>query len=222
MAVGRSEERLAALSEETGVDQLVCSLETPEGCAMAVAETRRRLGPISILVNSAGRGGHHDLAIWDQDLVGWRATLAVNLEAPFVLSHLCAADMRELGWGRIVMVSSTAGRVGAPALGAYCASKHGVIGLARSIAHDVGFFGGTCNTVLPGWVRTPMADDDVRREATERGIDPDQVWAEHDASYPRGRSLEAIEVARMIAWLASEDAAGVNGEAIGVALGGLW
>lgn len=222
MAVGRSAERLATLSAATGVEYVALSLATPEGCEEVVAETRERLGPISILVNSAGRGGHHDRAIWDQDLAGWRETVAVNLEAPFVLSRLCSADMREQGWGRIVMVSSTAGRVGAPSLGPYCASKHGVIGLARSIAHDVGTFGGTCNAVLPGWVRTPMADDDVHREASERGLDPDDVWAEHDASYPRGRSLEAVEVAQMIAWLTTNEAAGVNGEAIAVALGGLW
>ena len=148
--------------------------------------------------------------------------MAINLDAPFVLSRACARDMRALGWGRIVMVSSTAGAIGAPALGPYCASKHGVIGLARSVAHDVGTFGGTCNAVLPGWIRTPIADADVAREAAARGVTTDQVWAEHDASYPRGRSLEPIEVAKVIAWLATDDAAGVNGEALTVALGSVW
>jgi NAD(P)-dependent dehydrogenase (short-subunit alcohol dehydrogenase family) len=222
MAVARSAERLAALSARTGVEHVARSLDVSDACDEVVTETRRRLGPIEILVCSAGRGGHHDLPIWDQTLEGWRATLALNLDAPFVLAKACAGDMRDVGWGRIVMVSSTAGQVGAPSLGPYCASKHGVIGLARSIAHDVGTFGGTCNAVLPGWVRTPIADADVEREAHLRGVTPEQVWAEHDASYPRGRSLDAIEVARVIAWLASDEAVGVNGEALTVALGGVW
>lgn len=222
MAVGRSEERLAELASECEVEYLARSIADPQGCEAVVAETRRRLGPVTILVNSAGRGGHHDLPIWDQDLAGWRETVAVNLEAPFLLASACAADMWEAAWGRIVMVSSTAGEVGAPSLGAYCASKHGVIGLARSVAHDVGSFGGTCNAVLPGWVRTPMADADVAREAGARGITPEEVWAEHDASYPRGRSLDPEEVARAIAWLCTDEGAAVNGQAITVALGGLW
>ena len=222
MAVARSQDRLAELSSRGGIEHIARSLETPDACEEVVEETRRRLGPVSILVCSAGRGGHHDRPIWDQTLEGWRETMAVNLDAPFVLARACARDMGELAWGRIVMVSSTAGEIGAPALAPYCASKHGVIGLARSVAHDVGTFGGTCNAVLPGWVRTPIADADVEREAAARGVTTAQVWDEHDASYPRGRSLEAIEVARVIAWLASDDAAGVNGEALTVALGSVW
>ncbi|HSL11001.1 MAG TPA: SDR family oxidoreductase [Actinomycetota bacterium] len=222
MGVGRSEERLADLAARTGAATIARSLDTSEACDDVVAETRHRLGPIDILVCSAGRGGHHDDPIWEQSLEGWRATMAVNLDAPFVLTKAAAADMRNGGWGRIVYVSSTAGEVGAPALGPYCASKHGVIGLARSVAHDIGTFGATCNAVLPGWVRTPIADADVEREAAARGLAPDAVWAEHDASSPRGRSLDAVEVARVIAWLVSDEAAGVNGEALTVALGGVW
>lgn len=222
MAAARSEERLADLSARTGVAYVARSLDTPEGCDEVVAETRRRLGPVEILVCSAGRGGHEDAPIWAQSLEGWRTTMAVNLDAPFLLTKACAADMREGGWGRIVLMSSTSGEVGAPSQGPYTASKHGVIGLARSVAHDVGTFGGTCNAVLPGWVRTPMADGAARREARERGVTVEDVWAGYDASYPRGRSLDPLEVAHVIAWLVSEEAAGVNGQALTVALGSVW
>jgi NAD(P)-dependent dehydrogenase (short-subunit alcohol dehydrogenase family) len=222
MATGRDEARLREVAEQIGAEHMVAELETPEGCADLVARTNERLGPVEVLVCSAGRGSDPDKVIWDQTWEDWRQTMAINLDAPFLLSKLCAGQMRDAGWGRIVIVSSTAGQLGAPAMSAYCASKHAVIGLMRSVAHDVGAFGGTCNAVLPGWVRTIMADVWVQREADERGISIDEMWKVHDAEYPRGRILEADEVARVIAWLASDDASGVNGEALTVALGGLW
>ena len=222
MAVGRNQDRLRLLEQETGVATVAESLDDVGGCERVVAHTTDVLGPVAILVNSAGRGADADRPIWDQSLEDWRTTMAINLDAPFLLSRACASQMRERGWGRIVMVSSTAGQIGAPSMSPYCASKHGVIGLMRSVAHDVGTFGGTCNAVLPGWVRTRMADVYVQSEADERGITLDDMWRTHDAEYPRGRVVEPEEVARTIAWLASDDASGVNGEAVTVALGGLW
>jgi len=222
MATGREEDRLRMLADATGVETVAASLDDPAGCETIVARTNERLGPVSILVNSAGRGAELDRPIWEQSLEDWRTSMAVNLDAPFLLSKACATQMRDAGWGRIVIVSSTAGQIGAASMSPYCASKHGVLGLMRSVAHDVGTFGGTCNAVLPGWVKTTMAQAYVQGEATERGITPDEVWAEHDAEYPRGSVLQPEEVARVIVWLATEEAAAVNGEAVTVALGGLW
>ena len=222
MATGREQDRLQTLADEIGVETVAASLEDPAGCESIVARTNERLGPVSILVNSAGRGADLDRPIWDQSVEDWRMSMAVNLDAPFLLSKACAGQMREAGWGRIVIVSSTAGEIGAASMSPYCASKHGVLGLMRSVAHDVGSFGGTCNAVLPGWVKTAMADAYVQSEAEERGTTLDAVWAEHDAEYPRGSVLQPEEVARVIAWLTTDDAAAVNGEALTVALGGLW
>lgn len=222
MATGREPERLQALADEIGVETMAASLDDPAACDAVVAHTVERLGPISILVNSAGRGADADRPIWEESLEDWRTTMAINLDAPFLLSRACAAQMRDEGWGRIVIVSSTAGEIGAPSMSPYCASKHGVLGLMRSIAMDVGTFGGTCNAVLPGWVKTAMADVYVQGEADERGISLEEMWAEHDAEYPRGAVLQPEEVARVINWLTTDAAAAVNGEALTVALGGLW
>jgi NAD(P)-dependent dehydrogenase (short-subunit alcohol dehydrogenase family) len=221
MATGRDEDRLRTLADETGVETVVASVDDLEDCEAIVARTEL-LGPVSILVNSAGRGADLDRPIWDQSFEAWRTSMAVNLDAPFLLSKACATQMRESGWGRIVMVSSTAGEIGAPSMSPYCASKHGVLGLMRSIAHDVGTFGGTCNAVLPGWVKTMMANAYVQGEADERGVSLEEIWAEHDAEYPRGAVLQPEEVARVIVWLTTDEAAAVNGEALTVALGGLW
>ena len=133
------------------------------------AEAHGRAGPVTILVNNAGRAGYLDRPIWEQDREGWRASMDVNLDAPFELTRLLVGDMLAARWGRIVMISSTAGQVGAPAMSPYCASKHGVIGLMRSVAQDVAAHGITCNAILPGWVRTEMADRDAQQEGERRG-----------------------------------------------------
>jgi NAD(P)-dependent dehydrogenase (short-subunit alcohol dehydrogenase family) len=222
MAVSRTEEELADLARAAPVEVLVESVASEAGCARIVAETRRRLGPVEILVNNAGIGSAAERAVWEQDPAVWRETLAVNLDAPFHLTRLAVPDMLERRWGRIVMVSSTAGKLGGPAMSAYCASKHGVLGLMRAVAQDVGGFGVTCNAVLPGWVRTAMAERSAAREAERRGVGVEQVWRERAAVYPAGRVVAAEEVAAAVAFLASEEASGINGEALTVALGGIW
>jgi NAD(P)-dependent dehydrogenase (short-subunit alcohol dehydrogenase family) len=222
MGVSRTESDLESIAREAPVEILADSVATEEGCARIVEETRRRLGPIDILVNNAGIGSAHEQPIWEQDPAVWRSTLATNLDGPFHLTRLAVPDMIERSWGRIVMVSSTAGQVGGPAESAYDASKHGLLGLMRSVAQDIARFGITCNAVLPGWVRTPMAEISAEREAEERGITVEDVWAERASTYPAGRVITPDEVAAAIAFLASDEASGINGEALTVALGGLW
>ena len=222
VAVARSTELLDELAAEAGIEALTASIDTPAGCRAVIEGAHRRAGPVTILVNNAGRGGWHDRPIWEQDRDGWRASMAVNLDAPFELTRGLVGDMTEAGWGRIVMVSSTAGQVGAPAMSPYCASKHGVIGLMRSVAQDVAARGITCNAVLPGWVRTEMAQRDAEQEAARRGVSTETVWDERAQAGPAQRVLEPEEVADVVAYLASDAAGAINGEAITVALGSPW
>lgn len=221
-AVARSEQEIASLTDEIGGAGIVISLATEEGCAHAVAETQRLLGPISILVNNAGADSYDERSIWEQPTRVWRQTMAVNLDAPFWLTRASAVDMLKQRWGRIIMISSTAGQVGAPTMSAFCASKHGLLGLMRAAAADLIPFGVTCNAVLPGWVKTEMSDHGAQLEAAARGTDAETVWAERAASYAAGRVVEPDEVARIVAFLATEEASAINGEAITVALGSLW
>jgi NAD(P)-dependent dehydrogenase (short-subunit alcohol dehydrogenase family) len=130
--------------------------------------------------------------------------------------------MVERRFGRVIYTSSTAGQFAEHAGSAYTSSKHGLLGLMRSVAQDAGAFGVTSNAVLPGWVRTEMAERSARAEANLRGITTEQVWAEREALYPPGRVATPREVAETIAFLASEESSGVSGQAVTVALGGVW
>ena len=218
MGVSRSEGELAAL----GLEYTVADLGTAEGCQRAVAETERRLGPINVLICNHGLGSAHERVIWEQDPQVWTEMMQINLDGPSHLSRLVLPGMVERGYGRLVYTSSTAGVVAEYAGSAYTAAKHGLIGLMRAVALDAGTHGITANAVLPGWVRTEMADRSARAEAEERGITSEQVWEERAASYPPGRVATPQEVAEMIAFFASKESSGVSGEAVRVALGSVW
>jgi len=218
MIAARTESELASV----GLEYVTADLGTAEGCARTVAETEKRLGPIDVLVANHGIGSAHERLVWEQDPEVWRETMRINLDGPFELARLTVGGMCRRGFGRLVFTSSTAGEKAERSGSAYTASKHGLIGLARAIAQDAGPFGVTSNAVLPGWVRTAMAERSAKAEAEKRGVAVAAVWSERAAIYPQKRVLEPREVAQVIAFLCSEAAGGVNGEAITVALGGIW
>jgi len=218
MCASRSRSELETL----GLDYAVADLGDPEGCAHVVGEAERRLGPVEILVCNHGLGSAHERVVWEQKPEVWAETMRINLDAPFHLSRLVLPGMIERRYGRVVYTSSTAGLVAEPAGSAYNSSKHGLLGLMRSVAQDAGPYGVTSNAVLPGWVRTEMAERSAKQEAKNRGITPEEVWDERAALYPSGRVPTPREVAEVIAFLASEESSGVSGEAIRVALGSLF
>jgi NAD(P)-dependent dehydrogenase (short-subunit alcohol dehydrogenase family) len=218
MSVARSEVELASL----GTDYVTADLGTAEGCARAVDRTLERLGPVEILVCNHGLGSAHERVIWEQDEATWRETMRINLDGPYYLTRQVMKSMVERGYGRLVYTASTAAEIAEHAGSAYNSSKSGLLGLMRSAAQDGGAFGITSNAVLPGWVRTEMAERSARAEAEQRGITPEDIWSERAALYPPDRVATPLEVAEMIAFLASEESSGVSGQAITVALGSVW
>jgi NAD(P)-dependent dehydrogenase (short-subunit alcohol dehydrogenase family) len=222
IAVSRTERELRSLKDSVGADYIVASVETERACEAIVEEAVRRHGRVDVLVNNAGVDSGAERPIWQQDPALFRQSLAVNLEAAFHLTRLVAGGMVERRSGRIVMVSSTAGEVGGPRLSAYCASKHGLLGLVRAAAHDLAPYDVTCNAVCPGWVRTPMSEHTAELEASERGVTTAEIWQEREADSPAGRVVTAEEVAETIAFLSSAAASGINGEAVAISLGSAW
>ena len=217
MAVARSENELL----KTGLEYLVADLGTVEGCERAVAETEARLGPVEIFVCNHGIGSAHEKVIWEQETASWDETMRINLDGPFHLSRLILKSMVNLRYGRVVYTSSTAALVAEHAGSAYNCSKLGLVGLMRSVAQDGGAFNVTANAVLPGWVRTEMAERSAQAEAEASGITAEEVWQQRAALYGPGRVATPREVAEMIAFLASEESSGVSAQAIAVSLGGL-
>jgi NAD(P)-dependent dehydrogenase (short-subunit alcohol dehydrogenase family) len=218
MAVSRTQAEL----EQLGLEHVVADLGDPDDCRRVAEQTAERLGPIEVFVCNHGIGSAKERVIWEQDPAIWDETMRINLDGPFHLTRHVVGSMVERSYGRCVYVSSTAGQLAEPAASAYVASKHGLLGLMRSVAQDAGAYGVTANAVLPGWVRTEMAERSAAEEARRRGMTADQVWAERAALYPPKRVVTPEEVAEAIGFLASEESGGISGEAVTVALGSPW
>jgi NAD(P)-dependent dehydrogenase (short-subunit alcohol dehydrogenase family) len=217
MAVSRSEADLAV----TGLSNYVAAdLSTEEGCQLAVDETRKRLGDVEILVCNHGVGTAHEKPLHLMtDAEIYHQTMRTNVDGPFYLTRAVLPSMVEKTYGRCVYTSSTAAIDAEPAGVAYNTSKAGLCGLMRSVCQDGGPYNVTANAVLPGWVRTEMAEASAREQSKERGMTVEQVWKEREALYPPKRVVTPEEVAHTILFLASEESSGVSGESIRVSLG---
>ena len=220
VAVARSVDELAGLAAECGAHAVPADLASVDGCSHALERARALAGRIDILVNNAGVGSAGEGPVAGHSFERWRETMAVNLDAPFELTRRVLPEMIERRWGRIVMVCSLAALEGhvAPGMAAYAASKHGLLGLCRAVAVEVAADGVTCNAVLPGSVRTRTAERKVAEEARLAGITVEEAWAARAARTTAGRLVTPEEVAAAIVFLAGEEAAGVNGQALGVTL----
>jgi meso-butanediol dehydrogenase / (S,S)-butanediol dehydrogenase / diacetyl reductase len=180
----------------------------------AIAEVERRLGPVEILVNNAGvSSARAFLEISDEE---YARLMNVNLRGVFLMSQLVLPGMLRAGWGRIVNISSMAGKEGLPNLTHYCASKFGVVGLTQALAKEVAPSGVTVNAVCPGVVRTPLWDDPDKGILNQLGP---EAWDQFVAGIPLGRPQTTADVGYACAYLASEYAGNITGESINVSGG---
>ena len=179
------------------------------------------LGLIDILVNAAGMDVHQPMATHDDGQ--WHRVIDTNLNGNYRTIRRCFPGMIERGWGRIVIIASTAASVGALGNAAYCASKSGMLGLMRCVAIEGAPHGVTCNAISPGYVETPMAETHFQH-AVERGEAPsvEAAKAAAVAAYPQGRFIAPEEIASTAAYLCRGEAARVTMEDIRISGGALW
>jgi meso-butanediol dehydrogenase / (S,S)-butanediol dehydrogenase / diacetyl reductase len=207
--VGRRRETLLAVSEETGA--MVIAADAADTAAMrsAVAAVVERFGGIDILVANAG--GHGIGPTIDMTDDTWSLSKRLNLDTAFVSARECLPSLINRK-GNIVMMASIAGLFAGPDAAGYVTMKHACIGFAKSLARDYGRKGVRTNTVCPGWVTTPMADAEMEYIVEKHGLASiAEAYALVTKHVPLGRPASADEVANVVCFLASPEAAMVNG-----------
>ena len=211
--------RIAAEIAASGADAIAveCDVTRPESYRKAVAAAVSRWKRIDVLVNNAGTSGVTPVAggtpAEDPDAdARWDAIVATNLTATFRITREAVRAMPD--GGRVIHLSSVLGRFGVPGQAAYVATKHGVIGLARSMALELAPRRITVNAICPGWVETDLARQGYRRIAEARHVTEDEARQICARMAPLGRILDPEEIAGLAAYIASEDARNLTGQAI--------
>lgn len=220
---GRDEDRLARTAAELArfgdVGHAGADIEAPESIRQALDQARARFGPIDLLINNAGQAQSASFSATDEAL--WQRMLAVNLTGAFHCTSAALPDMLASGWGRIVNVVSTAGLTGYRYVSAYCAAKHGLIGLTRSLALELATKGITVNAVCPGYTETDIVRDAIANIVARTGRSEAAARADLTAGNPQKRLVQPDEVANAVLWLCLPGSEAMTGQALAVAGGEL-
>jgi 3-oxoacyl-[acyl-carrier protein] reductase len=186
-----------------GLFGVKCDVTDPDGAAAAVATVEAELGPVEVLVANAGIT--HDTLLMRMSEHEFTSVVDTNLGGAWRFARHTARGMLRRRWGRMVFVSSVAGLYGSAGQVNYAASKSGMVGLARSIARELGSRGITANVVAPGLIETDMS---AALPAAKR--------EEYLKAIPLGRAAVPAEVAGVVTWLASDAAGYVTGAVVPV------
>jgi 3-hydroxybutyrate dehydrogenase len=211
------EETAAQLPAKVATHLATCDVADEQQVAQAVESARRELGPVDILVNNAGQASSAPFLKTDAAL--WHATLAVNLTGVYLCTRACLPDMLASGHGRIVNIASVAGLTGHPYITAYCASKHGVIGLTRALARELAPQDITVNAVCPGYTDTDIVRAAVANIRAKTGRSEAEAIAAITERNPQHRLIAPSEVAATVLWLCLPGAESVTGQSITLAGG---
>jgi NAD(P)-dependent dehydrogenase (short-subunit alcohol dehydrogenase family) len=213
------DERAGTIAGASGVTVHVETADVSDASAIdhAFESAVAAIGPVSILVNNAGSGKSAPFHKMEREL--WDSMIAVNLTGTFICTQAALPAMLDAGNGRIINVASTAGLIGYGYVSAYCAAKHAVVGLTRSLALETAKKGVTVNAVCPGYTETDLVRDTIDNIVAKTGRSVEDATAELAASNPQGRLVQPWEVAQTVAWLALPASASITGQSIPIAGG---
>lgn len=202
----------ASLETDFGVRALYNGADMTDVSAIEdmMAEVKSKLGPVDILVNNAGV--QHVCPVEDFPVEKWDLIIALNLSSSFHTIRLALPDMKANGWGRIINTASAHALVASPFKSAYVAAKHGIAGLTKVVALEGAEHGVRCNAICPGYVFTPLVENQIADTAKSRGITEEEVKKNVLlAAQPTKEFVTVEQVAGMAAFLCSEDASQING-----------
>lgn len=217
---GNVEESVKAVSAHgTEVDYNGADLTSPDEIESLFAATEKRFGQVDILVNNAGI--QHVAEIENFPVDRWDSVIALNLSAAFHCMRHALPGMKKRNFGRIVNIASVHGLVGSTGKAAYVAAKHGIMGLTKVAALETAPFDVTCNAICPGWVLTPLVQQQINARAAEKGTSIDEE--RHSLlieKQPSGKFVTPEQIGKMAVFLCGEDAREMRGAAI--SMDGAW
>lgn len=216
--MGRDEKSLqeacASLAVYGEADFVSGNIASQPEVRKAFAAAKEKFGVIDVLVNNAGQAVSERFDRLEE--AAWQQMIAVNLTGTFHCIQAALPDMLAQQWGRVVNVASTAGLAGYAYVSAYCAAKHGVIGLTRSLALETAKKGITINAVCPGYTETDILRDTIENIMQKTGMTREQAQSKLAAGNPQGKLVQPAQVADAVVWLCQPGASAVNGQSIPV------
>jgi NAD(P)-dependent dehydrogenase (short-subunit alcohol dehydrogenase family) len=210
--MARSEEALEAAASTLGGEVAWQAVDVTDPSSVDAAFARA--GAVDILVNNAGQAAASPFL--RTDAASWQRMLDVNLNGAYHCIQAALPGMLDAGWGRIVNLASTAGLTGYRYVAAYCAAKHGLVGLTRALALELATKGITVNAVCPGYTDTDIVQDAIANIVCKTGRTEEQARAELASANPQGRLVRPDEVAHAVTMLCVPLASAMNGLAIAV------
>lgn len=211
------EKERAGLEKEFGIKAAysAADMSKPAEIAAMIGETEKTFGSLDVLVNNAGI--QHVANIEDFPIEKWDAIIAINLSSSFHTIRAAVPGMKKRKWGRIINISSAHGLVASVQKVAYVSAKHGLIGLTKVVAMETANNGITCNAICPGWVLTPLVQQQVDARAKAQGISNEQAKIDLvSEKQPMHEFTRPENIGALAVFLASDAAASITGSAYSI------